>query len=158
MEAFPGMVRRIFLIAPDGIKTSFWYSMATYPVILRRFFRSMIGSYERFEKFAALLHRLKLVDQGLLRFADYQMGTHEKRQRVYFSWVVFRHLRFDIGKITALINTHRIRATVITGRYDKVILPDNMKRFVDRIPGCQFEILDCGHSGLIYESLRFIRD
>src|SRR5687768_2686373 len=42
IEAFPGRVREAFLLAPDGIKTSFWYSLATYPPVLRKFFKSMI--------------------------------------------------------------------------------------------------------------------
>jgi pimeloyl-ACP methyl ester carboxylesterase len=155
-EAFAQRVKRLFLVAPDGIKTSFWYSMATYPALLRKFFKGMIGNYKRFSMLATTLNKLDLVDKGLVRFADFQMGTEEKRQRVYYSWVVFRHLTFDLKKLAAMINTYGIETTVIAGRYDKVIVPKNMKRFLRHLKNSRFEVLESGHSGLIYESLPFI--
>jgi pimeloyl-ACP methyl ester carboxylesterase len=157
LEACPGRVNRIFLLAPDGIKTSYWYSMATYPFLLRKFFKSMIANHGRFVALASLLNKLRIVDKGLVRFADFQMGTAEKRRRVYYSWVVFRHLTFNIKTLARLINDHGIRLTIIVGRFDKVIAPANMKKFLRHLKSAQLEVLESGHSGLIYESLRFIQ-
>src|SRR5688572_1861817 len=63
LEAFPNKIKKMFLIAPDGIKTSFWYSLATYPVLLRKIFKSMILHPNRFTRLTQLLTRAKLVDQ-----------------------------------------------------------------------------------------------
>lgn len=152
-ESFPDRIEKLFLIAPDGISTSFWYSMATYPILFRKFFRSMIDSYPRFQRFASLLNMLKLVDKGLIRFADYQMGTKEKRRRVYYSWVVFRHLKFEVRRLATLLNQYRIDTTVIVGRYDKVIVAERIQRFVERLEFGRLKVLESGHNGLIYESL-----
>jgi len=157
VEAYPDRVKKLFLLAPDGIKTSFWYSMATYPLPLRKFFRGMINSYNRFLTLANILNKLKLVDKGLVRFADFQMGTEEKRKRVYYSWVVFRHLTFNIRKIAGLINDHDIQTIVIVGRYDKVIVPENMKKFLSYLKSSDFHVLESGHGGLIYQSLPFLQ-
>jgi pimeloyl-ACP methyl ester carboxylesterase len=155
LEAFPEKIEKVFLIAPDGIKTSFWYSLATYPFFLRKFFKSMIFHPERFMKIAEFLNKKGLVDNGLIRFAEYQMGTEEKRFRVYYSWVVFRHLRFKQRRLAKLINEHNIELTVIVGKYDKVIEPDNMKSFLSKLKKYRFEILNNGHSGLINQSLPY---
>jgi pimeloyl-ACP methyl ester carboxylesterase len=157
LEAFPAHTQRLYLIAPDGIKTSFWYSMATYPFLLRWFFKSMIGNYNRFLKLAEFLNKANLVDKGLIRFADYQMGTEEKRKRVYYSWVVFRRLTFSLKKIADLINQRGIALTIITGKYDKVIEPANMRYLLKHVKEYKFEVLESGHSGLIYQSLPFIK-
>jgi pimeloyl-ACP methyl ester carboxylesterase len=157
-EAFPAQCKNIFLIAPDGIKTSFWYSMATYPLLLRRFFKSLIGNYNRFEALTKFLHKYRLVDQGLIRFADYQMGSEHKRKRVYYSWVVFRHLKFNMKSIARLINQHKVNAVIIVGEYDRVIEPKNMTRFLQHLDRYRFEVLPSGHSGLIYQSLPFIKE
>lgn len=157
LEFFAGRVRKIFLIAPDGIKTSFWYSMATYPVVLRRFFKGMISNYKRFETLARILASLKLVDKGLIRFADHQMDTEAKRKRVYYSWVVFRHLQFSLKKIADLINECGIETVIIVGRYDKVIAPENMRPFLSSLKNKRFEVLETGHNGLIQQSLPFLR-
>ena len=155
LEAFPEKIREIFLIAPDGIKTSFWYNLATYPVVLRKFFRSMILHPERFLKLAKLLNKTRLVDQGLIRFAEYQMNTEEKRRRVYHTWVVFRHLTFDLDVMANLLKQHSIKLTLIVGKYDKVITPENMKGLLKKLNEYRFEILDSGHSGLIDQSIPF---
>ncbi|MFM8740043.1 MAG: alpha/beta fold hydrolase, partial [Cytophagales bacterium] len=87
LELFPTKVKKITLLAPDGIKTSFWYSLATYPIATRHLFKGMILHPNRMRILTRFLRALRLVDKGLLRFAENQMNTEEKRRRVYYSWV-----------------------------------------------------------------------
>jgi pimeloyl-ACP methyl ester carboxylesterase len=149
LESFPEKCRRIFLLAPDGIHTSYWYSLATCPILLRKFFKSLILKPNRFTTIAGFLNKLNLVDKGLIRFADYQMNTVAKRERVYYSWVVFRHLSFNTKKLRDIINTHHIDATIIVGKYDNVIRPENVQPFARTLNNCRFEIVNSGHSGLL---------
>lgn len=156
IESYPERINKVFLLAPDGIKTSFWYSMATYPKFFRSLFKSMILRHGRFLWIANKLNESNAVDKGLIRFADYQMNTEAKRKRVYYSWVVFRRLTFDLRRIGALINKHNIRLTMIVGKYDKVIRPENMNRLLRHIRDYRLEVLESGHTGLIHESLWFL--
>lgn len=156
LEAYPQQIKNVFLIAPDGIKTSFWYSLATYPGIFRNFFKSMILHPERFSLIARKLNQISLVDKGLIRFADFQMNTEAKRKRVYYSWVVFRHLKFDLKKIAYLINHHNIQLTMVVGKYDKVIRAENMNRLLKHVHHYRLEIIECGHTELVSESLPFL--
>jgi pimeloyl-ACP methyl ester carboxylesterase len=149
LEAFPEKTKNIFLIAPDGIKTSFWYSLATYPLVFRKFFKSLINTPQRFTQIANMLNKLSLVDKGLIRFADFQMNSEEKRKRVYYSWVVFRRLTFNLKNVSKLIKQHNIRPTIIVGKYDKVITPDNIRKFARQLSGCRFEVVEAGHTGLL---------
>ena len=156
VEAFPARINKLFLLAPDGIRTSFWYSMATYPKMFRSLFKSMISRHDRFLWIADKLNESNLVDKGLIRFADYQMNTEEKRRRVYYSWVVFRRLTFDMRTIARIINDNNIHLTMIVGKYDKVIRPENMQRLLKHVKDHRLEVLESGHTGLIHESLRFL--
>jgi len=156
LEAFPKQIKHLYLVAPDGIKTSFWYSMATYPAFFRSIFRSMIFRHERFLWLAEKLKQSKLVDKGLIRFADYQMNTEAKRQRVYYSWVVFRRLTFELRDIAGIINENKVGLTVIVGKYDKVIKPENMNLLLRHMKDYRLEVLEAGHTGLMYESLKFL--
>jgi len=144
LEAFPDRVKDIFLLAPDGIKTSSWYNLATYPIAFRKFFKSMISNHSRFLRIARISNKLGLIDKGVLRFVETQMDSEEKRKRVYYSWVVFRHLKFDIKKIKKLVSDNNIDMKVFVGRYDKIIKPAAMKKLTSRI-----EILDAGHNDII---------
>ncbi len=156
LEAFPDKVKRVILLAPDGIKTSFWYSLATYPIAVRAIFKSMILHPDRLYRITKLFMKLGLVDKGLLRFAESQMDTPEKRRRVYFSWVYFRHLKFDLDRVANLVNTNHIPFTMVAGKHDKVIVAEEMNRILSKLTDCQFEILETGHNGIIDESTSFL--
>lgn len=151
LEAFPERVEEIILLAPDGIKTSFWYSLATYPIAFRKFFKSMISNHPRFLRIAKTAKKLGLIDKGVLRFVETQMDSEEKRKRVYYSWVVFRHLKFDIDKIKSLINKHNINLKVFVGKYDKIIKAEGLKKLTSRI-----EILDAGHNDLVRKAIDYL--
>lgn len=149
LEAFPEKVESIILIAPDGIKTSFWYSLATYPLLFRRLFKSMILHPNRFMAISRVLNVLGITDKGLLRFAEHHMDTEEKRRRVYYSWVVFRHLTFDLKATADVINRYSIALILITGKFDKVIRSENMQELLAHVQKYRHEVLQTGHNGLI---------
>lgn len=149
VEGFTNRIDHIYLLAPDGIKTSFWYSLATYPILLRKIFKSMILHPNRFYSLAKSMEKLKLMDKGLLRFATSQMNSEEKRSRVYYSWVVFRHLSISCPLLIRKINDHGIRVTLILGEYDKVITVGNVSRSLKGIQKLKMVILKTGHNGIV---------
>ncbi len=158
VEAFPQKTTGIFLLAPDGIKTNFWYSLATYPVALRRLFKSMIKKTERFNRLAQAAHKLRLIDKGVLRFVDLQMNTEEKRKRVYLSWVVFRHLKFNMAHIASLINRHGIALVIVTGKYDKIITTKNMNALLKKVKHYTSLTPETGHNGILAASVDILKN
>lgn len=157
LELFPTRIENLILLAPDGIKTSFWYSLATYPLLLRKFFRSMILHPGRLHTLVSLLRTLRLVDKGVLRFAEHQMNTREKRERVYYSWVVFRHLHVDMKSIAILILEHSIALTLIVGKHDKIITEKNMRHLLRHLPQHACRVVDSGHNQIIEASIPVVR-
>jgi len=158
LEAFPEKVDSIFLLAPDGIKTSAWYSLATYPFALRHLFKSMISKPNRFHQIANLAFKTGIIDKGILRFAESQMNTEDKRKQVYYSWIVFRHLKFSMNEIAPIINSNNISLTIVVGKYDKIITAKNMNRLLKKLKNYQLEILGTGHNDLISKWLPHIKD
>lgn len=158
LEAFPNRIKEIFLLAPDGIKTSMWYSLATYPVALRNLFKSMIKRPQRFNAIATFALRIGLIDKGILRFVESQMDTEEKRKRVYYSWVVFRYLTFSMDRIATLFNQYNIELVMILGKFDKVITPKNMNALLHQVKNHQLEIPDTGHNGVIEASIKILKN
>jgi pimeloyl-ACP methyl ester carboxylesterase len=96
---------------------------------------------------------LGLVDKGLLRFAESQMDTEEKRSRVYFSWVYFRKLKFNLSKIASLLNKKQIPLTLLVGKHDKVIQAKNMKSLVLMLQKKNFQVIEAGHNDLIKKAI-----
>jgi pimeloyl-ACP methyl ester carboxylesterase len=149
IEAFPEKVKKVYLLAPDGVKASFWYTIATYPWTLRMVFKSMIKHPFSFKTLAHSLYELHLADKSLVKFAEHQMNTLEKRRRVYYAWVVFRHLKFNLEKLSQLINKNNIPVTIITGKKDPVIKAKNMDGLIKKLKNCRVEVLDSGHRGIL---------
>ena len=156
LEIFPDKIDKLILIAPDGIKTNFWYSLATFPIGLRKVFRSLIYRPEPFYSSINALHKLRVVDKGLVKFSKSQMQSHEQRKRVYYSWVVFRKLQFDQKKIAFLINQYDIPTEVYLGKFDKIITPKNVRPFLDLINRCSIEVLEAGHNHLVKDTATLI--
>lgn len=149
LESFPAKVKEIFLIAPDGIHINPWYKLATSTLLFRKLFKSMIYHHDRFMSIAKFANTVGLVDNGLLRFAENQMSTEEKRRRVYYSWVVLRNLKSDLKVIADLINKNSIELTIVVGKLDKVIPAVHMHRLLKHVPLHRFEIADATHRQLI---------
>ena len=156
LELFPRRISQLILIAPDGIKTLFWYSLATYPTAFRRFFRAMIVKPKYFYHLLKFTKKLGIVDKSLLKFANTQMNTREKRRRVYLSWVVFRQFKFDLKLIAFLINQHKIPTLMFTGKYDKIITADNMMDLLQHVKEYEHIILEAGHNTLIADTAKHL--
>ena len=148
-EGFTTQIDHLYLLAPDGIRTSLWYRLATYPILIRKFFKSMIIHPNRFFSIAKTMEKLKLMDKGIIRFAESQMNTEEKRSRVYYSWVVFRHLPVSFPSLMRKLNNHDLPVTLILGEYDKVITTNNLTRFLKNSKNLNIVTLKTGHNGLI---------
>jgi pimeloyl-ACP methyl ester carboxylesterase len=149
LESFPNMIDEVYLLAPDGIKVNFWYTLATGSRMFRWVFKRMITKPELFNNLVELAHILRLIDRGVMRFAKSQMNTFEKRNRVYFSWVVFSRLRFNLVQLSNHINSHRIRLTIVVGQYDKIITTESMNTLIKKLTRPQLIILETGHHQIL---------
>jgi pimeloyl-ACP methyl ester carboxylesterase len=156
LELFPERIEKIILLAPDGIKNNFWYSLATSTSLTRSLFRSMILKPRRLQTLIKLMKFFQFEDKNLLRFAEVQLSTEERRQRVYNSWIYFRHLHFNLNALTLLLNSKNIPVIFILGKLDKVIPARKVKEFAKTLKNHQFQLLDAGHHDLISKGVNYI--
>lgn len=153
---FAPKIDRIYLIAPDGIKTSLWYSLATYPLFFQRYFRSMIINPQRFFSLVEWAHRFGWIDTGMVRFVKNEMNSKKKRRRVYHSWVVFRKLYFPLEAVGDMLVEHGIGLFMVTGKYDKIIRTSDMHRLLVHVPHAKSVEVESGHNQLVNKSIDVI--
>ncbi|WP_165370429.1 alpha/beta fold hydrolase [Hymenobacter persicinus] len=151
VEQFGPRVEQVWLIAPDGIRTQFWYSLATYPPWMRGVLGRAVLRPQRLLRFIDTLAQRRLVDSGLVRFAQWQLDSREKRLRVYRSWTGFRKLVFDLKKLAAVLNRRPTPVTFFLGKYDRVIPHAGLQEFIGSLHNARTVLLDAGHAGLIYD-------
>jgi pimeloyl-ACP methyl ester carboxylesterase len=155
-ELFPNFVLSLLLMAPDGIKTGFWYNMATFPGILNRLFRHVIFHPGRFFKTMDFFYGLGLLDSSLIKFVKSQMNSRTKRAQVYFTWNVFKPLRPDLRLIIKMLRINHTPISLFTGSYDKMVTSENLSRFSSKIPHISLHELNSGHNTLIEETSVFL--
>jgi pimeloyl-ACP methyl ester carboxylesterase len=148
-ERYPDFVEKLVLIAPDGIKTSFWYSLATYPLFFRAALRRIVLRPWFFNRLVQTMRVLKLVDKGILRFASSQMNTVKKRYRLYNTWVAYKQFNPNLRTLAVLLNNRQIPVLLYLGKYDKIITQSNLYFFIKQLAVIQVVTLPVGHNHLI---------
>jgi len=154
-ELFPEQVQSLLLIAPDGIKTGFWYNMATFPGILNRVFKHVIFHPERFFKTMKVLKKLGILQKSLIKFVKSQMKTRTMRAQVYFTWIVFKPLQPSLGKIIQSLREYQTPITLVTGKFDKMVKIENLEKFTLKIPQIKTIELESGHNSLIEDTKNY---
>lgn len=148
-EYFTPQIERLILIAPDGVKTQTWYNLANYPLIFQKYVKTIIVKPQRFHRLINFLKAIKVLDSGIIKFANSQMDTISKRKRVYYSWVSFKKMTTDIKKVATLINASNIPVTLYLGEYDKIITENGMNVFTNLLTSVTVNKLSTGHNDLI---------
>ena len=150
VDHFANSIEKLYLIAPDGLKSNFWYSVATSKP-LKGLFRSVILNPEIFNRLLKLLTKFKLLDKSSARFASVQMNSRDKRRRVYYTWTVLKGITPNIDAVTAALNAKSIFTEIFVGEYDRIIPISFVKSFSDRLVNKKFVILKSGHNNLLDE-------
>ncbi|MBN8578463.1 MAG: alpha/beta hydrolase [Cytophagales bacterium] len=148
-EIFPAQTQHLILLAADGLRFRFWYWLATYPYLLRKYFKTLVTNPHRWNRLLHTVEFLRLIDRKLLRFAQRQMNTPEKRLQVYNSWVSFRHLKSSAASLQLLVRNHKVAVILIAGTRDKIVPARLISRQAEKINGAQVFGIAAGHHDLI---------
>ena len=148
-QVFPNRIQHIHLLAPDGISTHFSYRFSTYPLLFRKLFKSQIKKPAVFKLTTRLVKFLGLLDSYSVRFAETQMDTEEKREQVYYSWVVLRHFFPDLKALASMVNSTDIKLTFYLGKYDRVINKKQIAPLVAKLEMPKIIEINSGHSKMI---------
>lgn len=149
LEKFYKRIDKLILVAPDGIKINFWYRFATSSKLMRKIFRRVIMKPDLYISLIRFLAGARILNKKVVRFADSQMATRQQRRKAYYSWVVFRDLKFRMEDIAEILNHNSIKLEMFLGEYDRIITQQNMKGLLDILDDYQITVLPSGHSTLL---------
>ena len=158
LESFPDRIYSIFLVAPDGIKTSFWYNVATYPGWLSGVFKRTVVKPKLFFRFVNTLNRYNLMHPSITRFTAHQMNSPAKRLKIYKSWTGFKLLQFDLPFIIDLLNSKQIPVVIFLGTFDKIITAEGLEFFTKALQNGRVITLKTGHSHLLAEVGKYLHN
>jgi pimeloyl-ACP methyl ester carboxylesterase len=145
-------IDQIILIAPDGVRKNFWYSLATHNRGSRYLFQKIAGEKSTFAQLATWMGKFKLLPEMTVKFAKSQMASADQRKKAYLIWSNFRLLYGSFPKRMKLILDYKIQVRLYTGVYDRVIEKKDVKDLA-KLPSSLFywKELNCGHTGILKE-------
>ena len=155
----PDKIKKIILLAPDGLKTNFWYWFATQTIVGNKVFHFVMKNPRLFLQILYALNKLKLMNQSIYKFMNYYINTEQVRINLYKRWTTMRKFKPDVKKIKSLIVANKIPVKLIYGEHDRIILSDTGKKFIRGIePFCELKIISSGHQVLQEKNIELIID
>jgi pimeloyl-ACP methyl ester carboxylesterase len=150
-ESSPDRIKKMMLLAPDGLKVNTWYWLATQIKLGNRIFSYTMKHPGWFFTVIKLFNKLKLVNASIVKFVNYYIGNKEIRLLLYQRWTTLRKLKPHHKKIKSLIREHKTDLKLIYGKYDRIIPFSLGEKFQKGIESyCTVSVINAGHQ-LLHE-------
>jgi pimeloyl-ACP methyl ester carboxylesterase len=148
-ELMPDKIKRVVLLAPDGLKVNFWYWLSTQTWIGNRLFAFTMKHPGWFLGFLKILNKLRLVNASIFKFVNYYIGDKEVRRLLYARWTTLRKFKPRLKKIKPLIRENNTVVHLLYGMHDRIILSSVGEKFRKGIEGhCTLSVIHSGHQVL----------
>lgn len=156
-EIFPEKVESLWIFAPDGIKKNIWYFIASNTMIGRSIYKYFLENPQLFFSMVNGMHRTKLINDKIKKFAMNNMDEKEKRELVYKVWLTFKDTNPNMNMCIQNIRKFNIPVYQFFGKNDKVIQPKLGDWFSKKIGQEEnYHILQAGHLLLTSKTVKYI--
>lgn len=122
LEMIPQEIRKMILIAPDGLHKNWWQWFSTQTMIGNRLFRFTMKHRSLMNVLISLGGKLRLYDISVLRFVHFYFDDASQRSILYRRWTTMRQFNPSIKRQRKSILENKIPTHLIFGKYDRVIL------------------------------------
>jgi pimeloyl-ACP methyl ester carboxylesterase len=145
VEEYPDLIEDIILMAPDGLSVYKGFHFLMHQSMGKSFFRRITKSKWLAPSLLKNLKRVRFIDESLYNIAYSEMDTEQKRQDVYYTLNLIRHLKPDIHKIADLINQYHIKCMLIFGNDDQLFPKSAAMPFISLLDNADVHEVALGH-------------
>ncbi len=138
-------LERLFLLAPDGIRTQgMWWAVHT-PLWLRRRLRKWVQHPAEWLRAVSWGRRLRLVPLLVAQFLRFHLARAERRQRVFGCWLALDSFYLRRRTLRALWATSGVPIFVFLGSTDETIHRRAVQELAKGLPNVQVIYVSGGH-------------
>lgn len=157
LQLLPAQIRKMVLLAPDGLTLNPWYYLATQTQPGNRLFHYTMNHPRWFQQLVVLLNRSRLINRSIAKFVLHSIDRTEVRTHLFRVWTTMRAFRPHLKKLQAAIINQRIPVVLVFGRYDRVIASKHGRVFQKGVkPFVTVHELEEGHQLLRPKHRSFI--
>ena len=141
-------IKKLILLAPDGMKLNFWYWVATQSFVGKKLFKFTMYNPGWFLFMLKIGNKMRLINQSIYKFVTYYIHDRQVREDLYNRWMCLRKFKPDLKTVREKIEKNKIPVRLLYGKYDRIILTSPAKRFTEGLENTKIELLECGHQVL----------
>jgi pimeloyl-ACP methyl ester carboxylesterase len=145
-QAWPDVIDKIVLLAPDGMKVNFWYRIATRTWIGKHLFGFTMKKPKWFFYLLKAFNRFDIVNASVFKFVNHYISDRHARLVLYQRWISLRRLKPNLKKIKSCIRQNKTPVRLLYGRHDRIILPTRGEKFITSIEEyATLRVIESGH-------------
>lgn len=146
---FQDRLKKIILIAPDGISTNFWNRVAVSTPWGRKLFHVFTRPGNLYLNTLLFFHKIGIVNKSLYAFSKWNMRDDKRRKNVYNAWMNMRFMRPILKDVNNYIIKNKIELVTYFGSDDPVIPMSVQQRCKKFFPNGRHIIVDGDHNILV---------
>ena len=153
LQHFPERFHTVKLLAPDGLQIHPLYSFSTGTWLGCSLFKWLMNSKWWLSPSFYFLQKSGLFPAAMIKMARAQLGTHQRRMRVYHTWMAHRDFNVDLELLIKNIQKHQLKIEFVLGKSDSIIQYRHIEPLCKALEDYPYnvQLLDCGHFHLVQQ-------
>ncbi len=137
-------LERIFLLAPDGLRTQGMTSVTRTPVWLRLAAKRALHHPKWLLSLTTILYRRGLLGLFPYRFVQTHLANPNRQARLFGTWLSLDGFRVHPWQIHQLLDENQLPTDFYFGQHDPIIRPASAATLAD-LPNVNIHIVETGH-------------
>jgi len=142
---FAAQIKKLILLAPDGIATHKYYDISRLPKWFVKLFKLLLRWPKLFFRLVKLVHAKGILSKFLFDFTNNHFGTPAQRRRFFSVSESILAFQPQVAAVKEMLNKHDTPVEVYLGIRDEVIPPKVGAVLKEGLDDCQVYFLDKGH-------------
>ena len=138
-------VDKVYLIAPDGLKTKWMFNVNMMPMPLRHLIHWLLRNPNWLIWVIKKSYRWGLISKFIHDFSYYHISTEEKRDRIFNTWYSLDSFVLHPKKVKNLLQKYPVMVEMYFGTRDEVIPPESGKLLSEGLDNVHLNLIEEGH-------------
>ena len=159
LQLIPHRIKKIVLLAPDGLKENFWYWLATQTRLGNLLFRYTMKYPQWLFISMRIAKSIGIINKSIFKFAYHYIHDQSQRSMLYLRWTGMRRFRPALKQVKEVVRQHAIPVHLIFGAHDRIIrsvLGEKFRRGIESF--CTLHTANTGHQVLQPRNAQLIAD
>lgn len=129
LQTIPDSIKKLVLIAPDGLHNNFWHSFSTRTKAGNVLFAYVMKHPGFIFFLMKIAVHLNLFNKSIFNFVHYYLDEASSRLILYRRWTTMRKFNPNKDLLKSIILQKRIPVKLLFGKFDKVIITKRGEQF-----------------------------